>query len=411
MTDLINELDQKNAEMSRFNDVGPCINKAITTLVESSKHYEAAELPVLLDFAKGVGENNQCLAHLLEVVNGTLAHFVYRDYFFRLTIEKLEKQVIGLNGSKGRAYDATSDDKTENDSVLSLEDPDLLKEMSDAIARYLGKSSLSETDFQDELKLGIPARNVVNICLAISIIIGVMKRVRLSDLPEALIKKIKKLALDMSADVNTTDSAFDDIVSPALGSNNARNATCDIAGDLMKALEKVKTNEHIRDAFNAEAKAPTLSGGTAADDGTVAYTTDKASKDKAQKQLRITFSILLANHIEDAVFEEHLVYSGINRFSLLPAILRCSPVKIHEEAGPLIWKSHNSKAYVFALPGSKELEKFKIESLCNNLRELVHGSTTESKESHFLSKLFLLKKPDVALVSRHHALYGSPPGM
>jgi len=129
------------------------------------------------------------------------------------------------------------------------------------------------------------------------------------------------------------------------------------------------------------------------------------------KQLRITFSILLANHIEDAVFEEHLVYSGINRFSLLPAILRCSPVKIHEEAGPLIWKSHNSKAYVFALPGSKELEKFKIESLCNNLRELVHGSTTESKESHFLSKLFLLKKPDVALVSRHHALYGSPPGM
>ena len=418
-------LDSTSDERSRFNqawhaDGEPCVDTVIATLEDSTNPYEMLLLPALWRFAKRVEASNQCLAKILEVANNTLALFSTRDdgllraakrldgkaKKLQKVAKELREDVIGLNGSKGKAYDATTESKkTKNDSARNLDDPDL-DEMEAAVARSLDKSSLSETDFQEQLALGKPARNVVNICLAFSIVIGVMKRVRFSDLPDALCKKIEELALEMSADVNATDSAFDvwqDVVSPALRSN-ASNATCDTAVDLMMALAKVNTNEKIRDAFNAEAKVPALGGGTVAEDGTVAYTTDRKSKDKANKQLRITFSILLANHIERAVFGEHLVHSGINRFSVLPAILRCSPANLHEQAGPLIWKSPNSKAYVFALPDSNERKKIKIESLCNNLKKLVEGSVTEDTESHFGSKLFLLKKTEVALVSRHHSL-------
>ena len=222
--------------------------------------------------------------------------------------KELREDVIGLNGSKGKAYDATTESKkTKNDSARNLDDPDL-DEMEAAVARSLNKPSLSDTDFQEQLSLGIPARNVVNMCLAFSISIGVMKRVRLCDLPDGLQKRINELASDDHDDDISAFGVWQTIFLPALGPG-ASNATCDAAVDLMKALADTKANKKIRDAFNAEAKAPALGGGAASEDGTVAYTTNDKSKDKAYKLMRILFATLLSDHIERAVFGEHLVAS------------------------------------------------------------------------------------------------------
>ena len=389
--------------MTRFGDGGPCFKAAIAKLRNSTNPYEAPGLPVLFKFAKGVEENNQCLVNLRKVVNGTLILFLTRDDAFERAAKSLEDQVIGLSGPKGKAYDATSQQETKNDG--DLDDQYLVDHMRKAVGRSLKNSDEAKAPMQQcqrKLALNIPARNVVNICLTISIVIGVMERVKFSDLPDTLRKKINELSKTDEYDNGAKVSTFDlwqNVVSPALGPN-ATNATCNTAVDIMDALADTG-NENVLAAFNAEANAPTLGGGSASEHGIAAYASDEDSKNKVQKQLRIAFSIFLANHIERVVFGEHLVDSAIKRFSLLPVILRCSPSGIHEEAGPLIWRSDNSKANVFGENGN-----LNIKSLCNNLRKLVTGSVTQHKESHFLSKLFLLKpaEADAALALMNHSL-------
>ena len=86
-------------------------------------------------------------------------------------------------------------------------------------------------------------------------------------------------------------------------------------------------------------------------------------------------------------------------------VLDCKKSVKHDWCA-LIWKSRNGAVYAFALPGTDLHRRFSVASLCKHLALLVEGSTTKNTESHFRSKLFLLKtaESNTAALSRRYAV-------